>query len=522
MSPRFLSSFFFLGSLFILFTYSIWRLYNRGKQVRALYKNVPGPPHDPVWGHMKALAGYMQGDKHIDYAVLQIWKDIGRPPFFYTDTWPVHQPGTIFIADAELAESLSKSTSETPNSYPKPPIHLDFRPLLGNTSIISVAGEQWKALRKRYNPGFSPQHLRNLVPEIVKETLVFVDKLERSVNKEITLGDFTTSLTVDIICTVIFGHSFNSQTRPSKLTSGFHGALSWQLERERQNPFHLYNPFRPIMMSYYMSRVNSAVDAEILQAANSLSTVSPKSVLALTLSVEKSRPPPRQFLLESRDQIKSFLFAGHDTTSSALMWLYYELSLPHNAPILTRLRDEHISVFGRYSPADPTAYNARVTSLLTNQTEDTLNALTYTLAVFKETLRVHPPAAGSKFAPTGTNLTAPYNRVNYLLDNHTLYMPTMIYHLDERYWGPDASTFNPDRWLPDAKWQINIHAFRPFERGPRNCIGQELVYIEVKIILAFTVQRFGFQKAGNGEVYMVRRITAKPNDGMRMYVLRAM
>lgn len=43
-------------------------------------------------------------------------------------------------------------------------------------------------------------------------------------------------------------------------------------------------------------------------------------------------------------------------------------------------------------------------------------------------------------------------------------------------------------------------AWRPFERGPRSCIGQELANLEVRVILACTVRRYAFTKVGQGEV----------------------
>jgi hypothetical protein len=86
---------------------------------------------------------------------------------------------------------------------------------------------------------------------MVHEIKVFVSKLGNSVGQVITLGDFTTTLTIDIICAIVLGHSTGAQVRDSELTVGFRGCLNWQVEQERINPFHTHNPLRPIFMYFY-------------------------------------------------------------------------------------------------------------------------------------------------------------------------------------------------------------------------------------------------------------------------------
>ncbi|CAG5158174.1 uncharacterized protein ALTATR162_LOCUS5022 [Alternaria atra] len=66
----------------------------------------------------------------------------------------------------------------------------------------------------------------------------------------------------------------------------------------------------------------------------------------------------------------------------------------------------------------------------------------------------------------------------------------MCIHRSTRYWGPDVDEFKPERFLPENADELHANAWRPFERGPRNCIGQELALIEMKVVLAMTIREF--------------------------------
>lgn len=71
-------------------------------------------------------------------------------------------------------------------------------------------------------------------------------------------------------------------------------------------------------------------------------------------------------------------------------------------------------------------------------------------------------------------------------------------HRDSDVFGDNANAFVPERWLELGAEKIPAGAWRPFERGPCNCIGQELAMIEARIVIAMTARRFDFVKVGIG------------------------
>lgn len=176
-------------------------------------------------------------------------------------------------------------------------------------------------------------------------------------------------------------------------------------------------------------------------------------------------------------QIRTFLFAGHDTSSSTLCYCYHLLSLhPH---IRRRMIDEHNKVLGDEfgQAASRIAENPHL-----------LNQLPYTVAVIKETLRLYPPASGTRSGEPGFSVTAPDGR-QCPTEGLLVWSNHFAIHRNSDYW-PQPNDFLPERWLVDKDDPLFPTAkgmWRAFEYGPRNCIGQELALLEIRLILALTV-----------------------------------
>lgn len=185
----------------------------------------------------------------------------------------------------------------------------------------------------------------------------------------------------------------------------------------------------------------------------------------------------------------------------------------------------------------------------------------YTTAWVKETLRLHPPAGTARYVPQVSSTTPPFEvdipvtvvdadgktrttnqstRINGL----RIYICQFLVHRNPAVWGPDAHQFNPGRWLDEEYMsKLPVGAWRPFERGPRNCIGQTLAMVEGIMVLCAVARGLEFEKVGftgtgeekgrrrsgsgglkrwteedGREVWSVNQVTSVPVDGMRMRV----
>lgn len=536
----------------------------------------PGKP-SLLWGHMRLLGEqFKKGDprRHIDQALMEISRERGNPPVMLLDLRPVSYP-MLVICNNEVAEQLTRPSPQFTSSTPKSPTLADIWHLTGKNSIVTAEGEHWKAQRRRLNPGFAPQHLLTTLPIVLDKTRHFLGHLDRlaAAGEAFSLDELCTNLTFDIIGAVTMGQDLGAQVpgAPSELLALFMGIAAlykgrsatripgtgWRAELRRRRLARRLEVIVKDMVRAEHARVTSASKssnsnsnstAEGAKGTGTTTTnTNSRSVLALSLQDTADLTP--ELLQQTSDNLRVFLFAGHDTTSILMQWALYEL---HRSPAARRaLAAELDGLFG--ADADVEA------QLRAPGGAERLAHMPYATAVIRETLRLHPPAASVRMTAPGTGfrLTLPAGTGNgagsddagststgkqqvVCPDGCIMYLNAFLIQRDRAVWGEDADEFVPERWLGDTSW-MPAGAWRPFERGPRSCIGLELANIEAKVILALVVRRYDFEKVGIGalardgegrpvldeagryyktesDLFNSIQVTAKPVDGTMMKV----
>lgn len=198
-------------------------------------------------------------------------------------------------------------------------------------------------------------------------------------------------------------------------------------------------------------------------------------------------------------QLRLFLFAGRDTTSSTLLYCFYLLGKDKRA--LQKVREEHTRVLG------PKVGDA---GRIINETPHKLNLLPYTTAVIREALRLFPPSASLRQGRAGADLFDDDNR-RCPTEGCYVWSLAVGVHRNPRAWGDTAHEFRPERWLHDddngdddgGRSQgedgrppaPEKGTWRAFEAGPRNCIGQSLAMLELRIALVLTLREFDIAPA---------------------------
>ncbi|KAL2070212.1 hypothetical protein VTL71DRAFT_13238 [Oculimacula yallundae] len=516
---------------------------------RHLHGPLPSPPHSMWFGTIPAIAGIYGNsprDTHPMTTMTVLTRKFGLGNLYFLDNWPASDVRQIFVNDPAVA-------AQAHGTHNLPKYHKYFSyvgHVVGRTSLLLTEGAEWKKTRALFNPGFAAGHLMTLVPGIVDDTTIFLGVLNSLAESgEVKpLDDALARLTIDIMGHVVLDHDLNSQKSENEMVEGFRGSVRWSPATVTTNPFSNMNPLMPIAHRYYTRITDNYIKKVIKQrlairsAGTGDSLKSSGRRPAIDLAVDeylitgddgKAGVIDEQFLQVATDQMKTFLFAGHDTSSSALCYIYHEL---HNHPeALARVRQEHDSVFGPSSNAAEAIKKAPAL----------LNEIPFTLAVIKEVLRLYPPAMSARQGRKGAFLTT--NGTSYSTENtmvcvnvHTIQRRADLF--------PEPDSFIPERFLlaPNnwpAQKEIVKDSWRPFEKGPRGCIGQELALLEMKIIMVMTLRDFdissayeewdrklGREKPGEmldgkrgmfgTRAYQEMKTTAKPSDDMPAKVRR--
>lgn len=146
--------------------------------------------------------------------------------------------------------------------------------------------------------------------------------------------------------------------------------------------------------------------------------------------------------------------------------------------VVRKLREEHDAVFTKGIDA---------TFDMLQHDPYKLNQLEYTNNVVKEVLRFYPIGNTARMEhPTDKFLS--YEGELYSTKGKMICPVQMTMHMNEKVF-ENATKFDPDRY---AREDFPRHAWRPFERGPRGCLGQPLAMDELKIALLLTIRDFDF------------------------------
>ena len=186
-----------------------------------------------------------------------------------------------------------------------------------------------------------------------------------------------------------------------------------------------------------------------------------------------------------RDNMLTFLFAGHETTALALTYTWFLLG--HHPDVQARLHDELDSVLEGSAP-----------------TTADLPDLEYTGQVVDEAMRRYPPVYTFFREPTEDVEIGGYT----IPEGATLSLPQWIVHHDER-WYESPWEFRPARW---DDWDGPEYAYYPFGGGPRHCIGMRFARMEVQLIVATLAQEFAVESRTDAPLDIAASTNAVPAD----------
>ncbi|KAL9190506.1 hypothetical protein ACHAXT_000212 [Thalassiosira profunda] len=416
--------------------------------------------------------------------------------------------------------------------FPKSPTYGTLAPLLGRKSLATMEGHEWAAQRRLYNPGFSPTFLEGVVSTIVDKAERFVAEIDAEVERgeSTNLLDMAIDLTSDVIAAVAFGEDWgvgDDATNQGMETRDTIRDLTICVGDSMANPLTRMFDVRNMWRTWRLSRkLDGDMRAlvlrrlEALRASPDVELNAQKDILSLTLSsVLRSKQDDAKDatgtvsfsnddMENMTSQLKTFYFAGHDTTATTIAWAYWLLL--QNPGCLAKAREEVASSLG-----EGWAQRATFSAKLPNTTYEKLQKCKYLDAITRETLRLYPPAASTRYA-SDPDATAGGYRIGsciVLLNFYSL-------QRDPAIWGENAEEFVPERFMGDAgRENVASFAFLPFSKGPRDCIGKYFALLKAKIALAALVCRYDGDVVDANEEYTTR-LTSIPRNGCKVNLRR--
>lgn len=233
--------------------------------------------------------------------------------------------------------------------------------------------------------------------------------------------------------------------------------------------------------------INNILSNEINERKNNPELMG-EDILSLMLSVRDESGQPMEDK-EIKDELMTMLFAGHETTASALAWAFYWI---HYCPgVREKLIKELNSIEGNSDP-------------------NTIVKLPYLSAVVAETLRIYPVA----IATFARQLKEPFEIMGYKFEAETIFSPCiyLTHHREDIY--PEPKKFKPERFLEK---QYSSYEYFPFGGGNRRCLGYAFALFEMKLVIATVLLQVELELLDKKPLKPSRRgVTFSPSGGVKM------
>jgi cytochrome P450 family 110 len=412
----------------------------------------------------------------------------------YGDDYRLSQPDVtpafVYFSSPEALEALFTAKPEQLTAGRANQI---LQSLLGEHGLVLLEGAAHQRQRQLLMPPFHGDRMRSyaqVMQEITTQTMS-----QWTTGTTFAVRPAMQSISLQVILKAVFGLDAGSRYEQlrqalSHMLDGFGSPIGAMLlfYPFLQKDWGAWSPWGRFLR--LRQQVDALIYAEIADRRRNPDATR-TDILALLLAARDTEGHPLSDV-ELRDELITLLFAGHETTASALAWaLYWIAFLPD---VRTKLLRE-IDTLQTTADPDPM----------------TIARLPYLSAVCQETLRLYPIAI-SAFPRV---VKQPVNLAGYDLEAGTVIMPSiyLAHHRAAVY--PEPKQFRPERFL---ERQFSPYEYLPFGGGDRRCIGSAFALFEMKLVLCQLLS-LELTLVNTKPVKPMRRgLTVAPSDQFRLQV----
>jgi cytochrome P450 len=351
-------------------------------------------------------------------------------------------------------------------SYRKAEIVRDRLGSLQGGSLPLLEGDQWRERRETLQPAFTRDRVAAIAPLTVDHATEMVQRWPA--DAPVRIVEQARTLVLGILADALFGLDFRGDRSP------IHQAADDVLARMDMQSVSTYLPeWVPTPTNLRFRRAVSTLHDRLDAIVEKRRDAEKPDGSLLSIMLAAGLSPETV-----RDELIALLFAGYDSTATALSCTIALLG--DHPDVQSRLHDELDAVVGDRSP-EP----------------DDLAELSLLDAVVRESLRLYPPQYVLFREPE-----ARVQLQGYGIEPGTiLVLPPWVLQRDPQYWA-EPSAFRPDRWLDGSGTDGNrpAYAYFPYGGGPRHCLGAGLANQTLRLVLAVLCQH---RRLGSTESFSV-------------------
>ncbi|MGV9790947.1 bifunctional cytochrome P450/NADPH--P450 reductase [Streptomyces sp. NPDC003435] len=451
---------------------------------------IPERPGLPLIGHALGLPGGADGLVHLMKEV----KELG--PLFRVR---VFGEELVVVGGLDLVTEVSDETR-----FRKAVVRdlAAVRPI-GGDGLFTAFGDEpnWRKAHDVLMPSFSLGAMRSYHAPMLHVARSLISKWDRTGGGSVNVAEDMTRLTFDTIGLCGFGFDFESfaRDRAHPFVEAMARALGFaqhevdsipgteMFRRKQTEQFHRDN-----------QTMRDLVE-KVIRERRASGDTSTDDLLGRMLNTPD---PVTGKLLDDaniRNQVITFLVAGHETTSGALSFALYFLA--KNPEVLARAQAEVDALWGDAEAPDPEYGD--------------VGKLTYIRQVLSESLRLWPTAPGFALEPLADTVIGGRYPVR---KGQPLSVLTLALHRDPA-WGDNVELFDPERFTPEREAARPVHLYKPFGNGERACIGRQFALHEATLLLGLLVHRYRLIDHSDYQLKIKQSLTIKP-DGFTLKLAR--
>jgi cytochrome P450 len=371
-------------------------------------------------------------------------------------------------------------------------------PLIGDSIFVS-SGATWRRQRGMIDPALTMMRVTNAFPDMqagCDEAEATLDRHARE-GSPFSLDLAMSHLTADIICRTVFSTTLATKMAHDvfdAFTLFERGVAQVEIKRLILDPAWTEVPQAPHILEacrLIRGHLGELLDTHLAAGAD-FDDIASAVIAARELASGEGFT--REELI---DQLGVLFLAGHETSASALTWVFYILATQKH--LVARLRREVEEVVGN----GPLAF-------------EHTRKLTFVKNVFRETLRLYPPIT---FLPRVAleNTTILGRKIKR---GALVMVAPWVLHRHRDFWS-NPHSFDPDRFLPEREREMTPGTYIPFGLGPRVCAGAAFAQTEAVLLIARLFRRYDFTVERPERVRPAARLTTRPVEQVMCRVARA-